>query len=345
MKQTSAHEHNNERRAAAEYAIGIDIGGSGARLVAVAIEERRGIEPPGKDEVKRKAFTANGPGAKVGADGVRIGDTLHRLHDEWVSAISDGKVVSVGVGMTGLATLADNPAGICRMIAGIFGCCKVAVAADAFTAHLGALGGHSGAVVAAGTGVIGFGTDYRGICKRVDGWGHLLGDHGGGAWIGMRGLQSALDAYSGRIGLPSEPLLEHAIARFGQPESWPRQLYKCDNRAGVLASFVPDVMNCAANGDVASLDIVRKAGEALASTACAALADGLPHRIAYAGSILERCALVREPFLARLRELVPDGEFLAPQGTPLDGALRLSLWTFEGRIHDQPPYVYVYSAS
>ena len=53
--------------------------------------------------------------------------------------------------------------------------------------------------VAAGTGLIAIGTDLT-RWRRADGWGHLLGDCGSGAWIGRAGLEAALRAYDGRPG-------------------------------------------------------------------------------------------------------------------------------------------------
>ncbi|MBW3092057.1 hypothetical protein KIH79_03625 [Bifidobacterium sp. 82T10] len=337
VREDAAHDGATagERPVRPRVVVGIDIGGSGSRLAAVQVDENAPLRP-----VLRPVFTAEGPRAAVGAGGVRIADALRALRDDLRRAMPDAEVAAVGVGMTGLATLADDPHGLCREVTRLFGCAYVAVAADAITAHLGALAGRAGAVIAAGTGVIGFGTDHRDIFVRVDGWGHLLGDHGGGAWIGMRGLQSALDAYCGRTGNPSQALLERAVARFGKPEAWPKQLYTRDDRAGVLASFTPDVMACAADGDPAALSIARQAGDELAATAVAALASGLPKRVAYTGSILERCELVRASFLNRMLALGPDIDVLPAQGAPLDGAVRLASLALAGRLRERAPYLY-----
>ena len=59
---------------------------------------------------------------------------------------------------------------------------------DAVTAHLGALGGEPGAVIVAGTGAIALAVGRRRRWARADGWGTLLGDDGGGYWIGRAGL-------------------------------------------------------------------------------------------------------------------------------------------------------------
>jgi len=85
-----------------------------------------------------------------------------------------------------LATLGDGlRAELPGALAREFGVRTVALVADAVTAYAGALRARPGAVVAAGTGLIAIGTDLTGW-RRADGWGHLLGDCGGGAWIGGR---------------------------------------------------------------------------------------------------------------------------------------------------------------
>jgi N-acetylglucosamine kinase-like BadF-type ATPase len=71
------------------------------------------------------------------------------------------------------------------------------VSNDAVTAHLGALAGEPGAVIVAGTGAIALAAGPH-DWARADGWGSLLGDDGGGFWIGRRALATALREYDGR---------------------------------------------------------------------------------------------------------------------------------------------------
>lgn len=109
--------------------------------------------------------------------------------------------VAVAVGAAGMATLGDDlratlPGALAAQ--GMTG--PLALAADAVTAYTGALGVRPGAVVAVGTGMIALGTDLR-DWRRADGWGHLLGDSGGGAWLGRAGLEAAYRAFDGRAGV------------------------------------------------------------------------------------------------------------------------------------------------
>jgi N-acetylglucosamine kinase-like BadF-type ATPase len=69
---------------------------------------------------------------------------------------------------------------------------------DAAAAHSGAFAGGPGIVMSAGTGAICFGVDAVGERYFADGWGALLGDEGGGYWIGQEALRAVCRAADGR---------------------------------------------------------------------------------------------------------------------------------------------------
>ena len=66
-----------------------------------------------------------------------------------------------------------------------------------------------------GTGVVALAVGADGALRTADGWGPLLGDEGGGAWIATTGLRAALRALEGRG--PATELADAARARFGRP--------------------------------------------------------------------------------------------------------------------------------
>ncbi len=181
---------------------------------------------------------------------------------------------------------------------------RVAVTSDAVLAHAGALDGEPGVVLIAGTGAVALAIGADGALRTADGWGPLLGDEGGGAWIGAAGLRAALRAHDGRG--PATALLDAACDRFGAPQTWPARL----TDAAALASFAPDVL--AAEGDAVARSIVGAAAEALAATARAA--GGGP--VAMVGGLTG---------IAALRERL---DLVPAAGDALDGALRL------GAIHE-----------
>ena len=305
----------------------IDIGGTSSRLV---------LFEPGDDAQPRR-----GPAIRVGATGI---DASGMVREILRTAESDRLAVgmdqpdAVVVGMSGLLGLVDVAADVRAVVRSIWPGARTSVASDAVTAAVGALGMTGGAVVAAGTGVVGFGTDFASHWHRVDGWGHVLGDEGGGAWIGSTGLREGLRAHDGRGG--SKALLDALRARFGAPESLPRQIYTRDDRAGVLASFAPDVAAAAAAGDPVAGEIIERAVERLAETAVACLEPGVPRRVALVGGLRS----IGEPLtsgFARTVSRVGDVDIVEPFGDPLAGAAVLAhlLATDPGAVPHQPPFI------
>ena len=331
--------------------LGIDIGGSGSR---VAIRSGDGLR-----------LEITGPRIGVATGGSSVPETaialLRRARELWPReyAALDG----VGLGATGLATLVARPDELARAMRaelaggerdiaspGPVGAAPaerdpaVAVAIDAVTAHLGALEGRSGAIVALGTGAIAFGTDGQEIWRRVDGWGHLLGDRGGGAWIGHRGLQMAVRAHDG-VDASGAALLVRARARFGDPLEWPAQLYTRDDRAGVLAGFVPEVAELAASGDAAATAIMAAAGEEAARSGVAALVPGLAARLATTGGVFGAGGVLASSFAETVASLRADVEVMPSLGDPLDGAILLAGRAAQGEVASRAPHVWVTGAT
>jgi N-acetylglucosamine kinase-like BadF-type ATPase len=316
--------------------LGIDIGGSGSRIAM------RGTDPAAPDRVE----LAGGPvGVEAGGSTVRdvVVALLREAAAAWPGRLGD--LAAVGIGATGLATLVDRPGELIEDVrataSDLFDRQVPVVAAiDAVTAHLGALRGEAGAVVALGTGAIAFGTDGDRVWRRVDGWGHLLGDRGGGAWIGRSGLEVAVRAHDG-VDASGAALLDAARARFGEPLSWPGQLYTRADRAGVLASFAADVARCAADGDAAAAAIMAGAGREAAGSAVAALGSDLPPVVAATGGVFAAAGVLTEVFRETLVALRPDVSLRPPAGDPLDGALVLAGRAAAGTLAVHEPYVWL----
>ncbi|MEU6544756.1 BadF/BadG/BcrA/BcrD ATPase family protein [Streptomyces sp. NPDC046859] len=242
-----------------------------------------------------------------------------------------GRLGAAAVGAAGLASLgdalrADLPAALERE----FGIRRVALAADAVTAYVGALGSRPGAVVAAGTGLIAVGTDLT-AWHRADGWGHLLGDCGSGAWIGRAGLEAALRAHDGRSG-GSAALLASAEEEFGPVRELPGALYPRPDRAAVLASFAPLVAACAADGDPAAVEVLKAAARHAADAAAAVCpASGAP-RLTLTGGLLNLGAPLLTPLDEELARRLPHARRVPAAGDPLHGSVCLATDLVEGRL-------------
>jgi N-acetylglucosamine kinase-like BadF-type ATPase len=88
----------------------------------------------------------------------------------------------------------------------------VEVATDAYIAWLGAHDGEDGAVVALGTGSIGYG-QVEGRRHAVGGWGPLVSDEASGYAIGLSALRRAIWAADGR--LATTPLADAVLSTVG----------------------------------------------------------------------------------------------------------------------------------
>ncbi|MFJ5831930.1 N-acetylglucosamine kinase [Streptomyces sp. NPDC093089] len=294
--------------------VGVDSGGSGLRIALA--EAAGGVV---LDTVASRVPVRTGPG------GISAGHFLEQVLPA-VGALLEPHgprpVLAVAVGAAGMATLGEElRAELPGAFAGAWGVRRVALAADAVTAYAGALGQRPGAVVAGGTGMIALGTDLA-SWRRADGWGHLLGDCGGGAWIGRAGLEAAMRAYDGRRG-GSAPLLVRAEKLFGPAAGLPGALYPRTDRPAVLASFAPEVGRCAAEDPVAA-GILARAAVHIAEAAEAACPGGPGAVVALTGGLFKMGEPLLAPLRAALRELVPHARTVAPAGDPLDGAVALA---------------------
>ncbi|GGV34707.1 N-acetylglucosamine kinase [Streptomyces spectabilis] len=309
----------------ASAVLGVDSGGSGLRVALGVADGSRRPAPRSSEEPVR-----TGP---RGIDAAHLLQQLEPMARELLAEAPDGtRLTAVAVGAAGMASLGEDLRDrLPSALAELFGVRRVALAADAVTAYAGALGQRPGVVVAAGTGLIATGTDLT-AWRRADGWGHLLGDCGGGAWIGRAGLEAALRSFDGRRG-GSAALRACAEARFGAPLSGlPGLLYPRPDRPAVLASFAPDVGRCAADGDPVAVGVLRAAAGHIADAAAAACPASGECEVALTGGLLKLGDVLLAPLEAELTERLPHARRVPAAGDPLDGAVRIAADLADGRF-------------
>ncbi|MFI1887920.1 N-acetylglucosamine kinase [Streptomyces jumonjinensis] len=309
----------------ARWVLGVDSGGSGLRAsLAAAGDPERGGTPD------RVGTLSSREPVRTGAGGIESRHLLAQLVPmarALLDSAGGGSLAAAAIGAAGMATLggrlrAELPAALAEAL----GVRRLALAADAVTAYAGALGQRPGVVVAAGTGMIAMGTDLSGW-RRADGWGHLLGDCGGGSWIGRAGLEAALRAHDGRAG-GSAALLEAAEAVFGPAGELPGRVYPRTDRPAVLASFAPEVARCAAAGDPVAAEVLALAARHIAEAAQAvcppAGEGGRPGEVALTGGLFKLGDPLTVPLRAELSRRLPGVRPLSPDGDPLAGAVLLA---------------------
>ncbi|MGF1473008.1 MAG: N-acetylglucosamine kinase [Rubrobacteraceae bacterium] len=203
---------------------------------------------------------------------------------------------------------------------------RVIVTNDAVTSYLGAVGFEPGVVVAAGTGLIALAADTNGNFARSDGWGYILGDDGGGYYVGRRGLASALRAHDGRGG--SLDLKHRAEKLFGTPEQVKQHVYGASNPAGEVAGFAPQVAEAAREGDPVAREIwadaAREASLAATSALHRVLGPGSPATVSWTGNLFKARDLFLEPFKHHVAASWPAARLRDPRGEALHGAESLA---------------------
>lgn len=164
--------------------LGIDGGGSGTRVLAIdaagAVVGRGGAGPSNPNQ--------------VGWDGV-----ARAIREAAAGSGAAGPFAGVHAGIAGVAT-PEARAKVCTVLAELgLGAPGVTSAGhDLEIALAGGLSGRPGVVLVAGTGSACFGRNARGDAWQAGGWGPVLDDAGGGYWLGLRAIMTAVRSEDGR---------------------------------------------------------------------------------------------------------------------------------------------------
>lgn len=184
-----------------------------------------------------------------------------------------------------------------------FGRCKVL--GDGEIAVAGALGSRDGIVAALGTGSV-FTRQLAGAFTSIGGWGPVLGDEGGGAWMGRQLLARVLRAVDGLE--PRTPLVESMLETLGGPQrivGFARDAVGAD-----FAAQVPAILHA---GDDPLAQTILAEAQGHIEAGIARLQPDPPLPVIFAG----RLGQVFAPRITRWAQR-------DALGSALDGALRLA---------------------
>lgn len=272
---------------AAEWYLGLDGGGTGCRAVLADASGRvagRGASGPANIMSDREGALA----AIMAAAGQAMG------------AVPPAQVTAC-LGLAGA-----NISGARDWLGPMLPFARVRVVHDAVTAVAGALGPRDGIVAAMGTGSV-FSRRLGDAVESIGGWGPVLGDEGGGAWLARRFLARCLQAGDGLA--EATPLMAATLAKLGGADG--AVAFARTASAADFAALVPGLL------------AVPDAGFA------AVLAEGADY-VARAIDRLQEGRALPVVFTGGLGPLYADRlagrwPILAAQGNGLDGALRLAL--------------------
>lgn len=289
--------------AGVRYLVGVDGGGTGTRARVLQVASTVGAPALllGQGEAGPSAL---GQGLEQAWRHVQL--AIARAFD--VAGVPEPapSELALGLGLAG----AHAPSRREAFIAGAptFGLLRVDT--DGGAALRGAHAGAPGAVVASGTGSVGEALRRDGRRLTVGGWGFGIGDEGSGGWLGLEAMRLAHRAIDGRA---SAGALARAVwsATAGERNA----LVDWCARAGQngYARLAPLVFEHA-EADVCARRLLEQAAVELEALAHALdPAADLP--VVLTGSIAQRLEPWLSPALRR--------RCVAPQGDPIDGALRL----------------------
>ena len=205
---------------------------------------------------------------------------------------------------------------------------EVVVQTDLAIALDDAFGDGPGVLLIAGTGSSAYGRGPTGATARCGGWGPVIGDEGGGAWIGRRALSVVAAASDGRE--PETALTGAILTALELSDTSELIRWAASANAGTLATLAPIVMRVAEDGDLRANAIVSMAVEelvlhlrALARQLFTDERAAVP--VALSGGLLKKGAPFRKRLEHRLKTAVPGAQIYTEEIDAARGAVRGAL--------------------
>lgn len=296
--------------------LGIDGGGSNLRVAVV------------DEQLKVLAQTTHGT-ANPSAIGRDASAALIQEAIREVIALtgSNVSIYAVGIGIAGAAAT-HSAEWLRQTVKTVLPDIQVAASMDYEIALVGAHGKRRGLLILAGTGTVGYGVNDAGESAQVGGWGYLLGDEGGGYWIGLQALK-ALTRWADNADLITQKLAQSVMEhlQFTHPTDVLKWIYAPPPPIREVAALAEIVLNLAEEGDALALEIIEKAADALAGIAHILQARLGLHdetQIAFAGGLLTAENRLSQALCKRLSlTAIPQ-----PRYTPVIGAALLAQLTF-----------------
>ncbi|WNZ13375.1 BadF/BadG/BcrA/BcrD ATPase family protein [Streptomyces sp. 11x1] len=298
------------------YVVGIDAGGTRTRAV---LAELGGGAVIGEG--------AAGPGNSLTVPGPLLADHLVEAVARAVPEALRGRVVAVAGGFAGAGHQgqgADEPGRLRARAALSAALARLGVTAASVGVHsdiettFAAAPGHpaDGLVLVAGTGAVAARMKGRVPTATSGGDGWLLGDDGGGFWIGRAAVRAALRAADGRgrptalvlalgrdLGLPAEVLPPEDYGASGAA------VWSAEQRTAYRARLLPTVMDRAPVRLADHAPVVVRTAEEKDAVAVGILQEAARRLVDTVAALAPRPG---EPLVATGGLLAPDGPLLPP---------------------------------
>jgi N-acetylmuramic acid 6-phosphate etherase len=227
-----------------------------------------------------------------------------------------------GIFLAGCATEEDRET-LSRLCAEIWPNAKIVTGSDRESGFAAALGHADGIVVNAGSGssVTGRRGDH---IEKAGGWGHILGDAGGGYFISVQALRLVLreyDLHRGEAQFAASVLRALSLNNFDELVRWAQTADKME-----IAMLAPVVCEAATNGDQRVIDILEEGARVLSeyTEAVATRLHLLAPKVMLLGGLFHRDSIYTHTFRRRLKKILPDARVATVEQLPELGAAWLA---------------------
>jgi N-acetylmuramic acid 6-phosphate etherase len=227
-----------------------------------------------------------------------------------------------GIFLAGCGTEEDRQllSGLCREV---WPGAVVVTGSDRESGFAAALGNGDGIVVNAGSGA--FVTGKRGDrVENAGGWGHVLGDAGGGYFLSIQALRLILreyDLHRGELQFAAKILRALGLNNYNELVRWAQTADKME-----VASLTPVIFEAAAAGEERVMGIVEEGARVLCeyTEALASRLRLLAPKVMLLGGLFHRDSIYTHTFRRRLKKNLPDARVANAERAPEMGAAWLA---------------------
>jgi N-acetylmuramic acid 6-phosphate etherase len=232
------------------------------------------------------------------------------------------EITRAGIFLAGCGTEEDRQS-LTRLCAEVWPQAKVVVGSDRDSGLAAAVGHGDGIVVNAGSGSSITGRRDKRI-ENAGGWGHILGDAGGGYFLSLQALRLILreyDLHRGEVQFTTGILRALSLNNLDELVRWAQTADKME-----VAMLTPVVFEAAAGGDSRVMEIIEEGARVLCeyTEAVATRLHVLAPKIVLIGGLFHRDSIYTHAFRRRLKKSLPDARVTNSERAPELGAAWLA---------------------
>jgi N-acetylmuramic acid 6-phosphate etherase len=232
------------------------------------------------------------------------------------------EIEGVGVFLAGCGTEEDRRL-LKQICLGIWPKARIVTGSDRQSGLAAALDHGDGIVVNAGSGSSVTGRRGEHI-EKAGGWGHILGDAGGGYSLSIQALRLILrehDLHRGAIEFTTKVLRALSLNNLDELVRWVRKANKME-----IALLAPVVFDAATTGDPRMMEIIEEGARVLCeyTEAVASRLHVLAPKVALMGGLFYRDSIYTHAFRRRLKKNLPDARVAIAERPPEFGAAWLA---------------------